>query len=75
MMTGRKPIVCRLQNNHFHEHPDIATAQREAERLARELGVGGEFVVYVPVVSVKKSDLVIERIAPPNEQAQDDYPF
>jgi hypothetical protein len=70
MMTGRKPIVCRLENNHFAEHTDTAMAQREAERLARS--VGGEFVVYVPVVSVKKTDITVERIA---GQPVDDFPF
>jgi hypothetical protein len=70
-MTGRKAIVCRLDNNHFHEHSDVASAQREAERLARS--VGGEFVVYVPLISVKKDDIKIERIA--HLDSQDEYPF
>jgi hypothetical protein len=76
MMTGRKPIVCRLKNNHFHEHADVASAQQEAERLARS-GLGGEFVVYVPVVSVRRPpDVLVTPIpVPVSQQETDDLPW
>lgn len=76
-MTGRKPIVCRLESYHFHEHPDVDSAQKEAERLARS-ALGGEFVVYVPVVSVKRlPDVLVTGIRVPVSRSanNDDLPW
>jgi hypothetical protein len=49
-MRGRSPIVLKIDQHRYYEHPTLESAEIEAQRLALKLN--GECVVYVPVVSV-----------------------
>lgn len=77
MMTGKRPIVIRLENSYqFHEHSTLEDAKREAHRLAAELGVGGTFVVYAPIAIITKTPPTQETaVEPVGDQWPDDLPF
>lgn len=76
---GQGVIVLRVENGYaFYEHPTIAAAKAEAERLA--LHLGGAFAVYAPVAIVKPAPkTVTEAVAVPDLDLRvgdrDEYPF
>jgi hypothetical protein len=59
-MKGRSPIVLAINSEHFREHADLDSAEREATRLVAERGVLTA-VVYVPK-RIVRAELVTEHI-------------
>lgn len=72
-MKGRSPIVLRIENHGFFEHPDQASVEREAERLVMQ--VGGTCVVYVPVMVVKPAPRVVTERLVEFDEDDDGRPF
>jgi hypothetical protein len=61
VITGKGAIVLRVQNGYtFHEHHTVESAKTEAERLAS--GVGGDFIVYVPVAIVRPAPRTVTEV-------------
>ena len=56
------------------KQPDLPTAQREADRLAR-LNPGDRFFVMIPVCSSRRSDIVRESYDVVSEIGDDGIPF
>lgn len=77
MMTGKRPIVVRLENSYqFHEHGSIDAAKAEAHRLARTSSVGGTLVVYAPVAIITRTPETTETpVTPSDFAASDDNEF